>query len=84
MNSSQDVGNLDRLTRRYKTHSRLLLLNVSKGEFPGVYEEKGTNTQIKTRKEDKVRSHYRGVSQKRYQDVKVRDEQFDPFRSKVS
>jgi len=83
-NSSQDVGNLDRLTRRYKTHSRLLLLNVSKGEFPGVYEEKGTKTQIKTRKENTVRSHYRGVSQKRYQEFKVRDEQFDPYRSNVN
>lgn len=78
-NSSQDIGNLDRLTRRYKTHSRLLLLNVSKGEFPGDYEEKGTKSQIKTRKENKVRSHYRGVSHKRYQTLQRRKNVLDPF-----
>ena len=68
--SSQERENLDRLTRRYKTHSRLLLLNVSKGEFPGVYEEKGTKTQIETKREVKVRGKLRGVNQKRFQNLK--------------
>jgi hypothetical protein len=81
--SSQEKENLDRLTRRYKTHSRLLLLNVSKGEFPGVYEEQGTKTQIDTIKKYKIRSQYRGVNQKRFQNLKVREEQFDPYRTKV-
>jgi hypothetical protein len=78
--SSQERENLDRLTRRYKTISRLVLLNVSKGEFPGVYEEKGTKTQIETRREVKVRGKLRGVNQKRYQEVIRRKNVLDPSR----
>jgi hypothetical protein len=81
--SSQEKENLDRLTRRYKTISRLVLLNVSKGEFPGVYEEKGTKKQIQTRRDVKVRGKLRGVNPKRYQNLKRREEQLDPYRTKV-
>jgi len=82
--SSQEKENLDRLTRRYKTISRLVLLNVSKGEFPGVYEEKGTKTQIQTRREVKVRGKLRGVNQKRYQEVIRRKNVLDPSREFIS
>jgi len=81
--SSQEKDNLDRLTRRYKTHSRLLLLNVSKGEFPGVYEETGTKTQIETRREVKVRGKLRGVNQKRYQVLIRRKNVLDPSREYI-
>jgi len=81
--SSQEKENLDRLTRRYKTNSRLLLLNVSKGEFPGVYEEKGTKTQIESRREVKVRGKLRGVNQKRYQVLIRRKNVLDPSREYI-
>ena len=81
--SSQEKENLDRLTRRYKTISRLVLLNVSKGEFPGVYEEHGTKTQIETRREVKVRGKLRGVNQKKYQEVIRRKNELDPYRDLI-
>ena len=47
--TSQTVENLDRLTRRYKTYSRNLLMSVSQGIFPGDYEEVGIKNQVQKR-----------------------------------
>ena len=48
--TSQTVENLDRLTRRYKTYSKNILMNVSQGIFPGDYEEVGIKNQVEKRK----------------------------------
>lgn len=81
--TSQERENLDRLTRRYKNISRMLLVNVSKGEFTGDYEETGTKKQIKTRQEVK-RGKLRGVNQRKYQDIKQRKNELDPYRDFIS
>jgi len=58
--------NLDRLTRRYKTYSEKILLNVSNGVFPGDYEEVGIKNQVEKRKtEYKIRKFSKGPSKTR-------------------
>lgn len=66
--TSQTVENLDRLTRRYKTYSRNLLMNVSQGIFPGDYEEVGIKNQVEKRiKEYKIRKFSKGPSKSKFQ-----------------
>jgi hypothetical protein len=64
--TSQTVENLDRLTRRYKTYSKNILMNVSQGIFPGDYEEVGIKNQVEKRKtEYKTRKFSKGPSKTR-------------------
>jgi hypothetical protein len=64
--TSQTVENLDRLTRRYKTYSKNILMNVSQGMFPGDYEEVGIKNQVEKRKvEYKIRKFSKGPSKTR-------------------
>jgi len=52
--TSQTVENLDRLTRRYKTYSKNILMNVSQGIFPGDYEEVGIKNQVQKRNSQRI------------------------------
>lgn len=78
--SSDVYENQSRNARRYNTYSENILLNVSKGIFPGNYEQS-----IKTAKMEKKppiykkRKFSKGVSQSRFQTIKKRESGFDMY-----
>ena len=83
--TSTDTDSLDRLTVRYKNYSRDLLSNVSIGIFPGEYLEMTSKNQAEKRKTIYPdRSVKKGVSQKRYTEVKSRKNVLDPFRDMIA
>ena len=83
--TSTDTDSLDRLTVRYKNYSRDLLINVSKGIFPGDYLETTSKNQTEKRKTTYPdRTVKKGVSQKRYSEVKARKNVLDPFRDMIA
>jgi hypothetical protein len=76
-------ANKSRMARNYVVVVLNLLRNVAKGEFPGDYLTVAVKNQGVRRKaspEYSVRATRRGVSQKRYQEVKKRENPFDPYR----
>ena len=65
---------------------RNLLVNVSKGVFPGDYLTASVKNQSVLRSEKRaapVRSHRRGVSDRKYVEKKKREAVFDPYRKYI-
>jgi len=61
-----------------------LLRNVAKGEFPGDYLTVAVKNQGERRKAVSSypeRGSRRGVSQRRYQEVRQREDPFDPYKN---
>lgn len=76
-------ANKSRMARNYVMIVQNILRNVAKGEFPGDYLTVAVKNQGVKRRSAPVypeRSHKRGVSQKRYQEVKKREDPFDPYK----
>jgi hypothetical protein len=75
-------ANKSRMARNYVVVVENLLRNVAKGEFPGDYLTVAVKNQSMRRKSASVhagRAYKRGVNQKRYQEVKKRENPFDPY-----
>lgn len=75
-------SNRSKLARNYVTMIRKILLNVSLGEFPGNYQVEAVKNQAEKRKVSPKfpdRGPKRGVSPKRYQEVKKRVDPLDPY-----
>ena len=76
-------ANKSRMARNYVAIVQNILRNVSRGEFPGDYLTASVKNQGEKRKvspQYPARSGKRGVSQKRYQEVKKRDDPMDPYK----
>ena len=83
-NSSSSYEVLRRLATRYKSYSRNLMINVSKGEFPGDYEEKSIKNQVEKRKKDyPVRKFSKGVPRSKNENYKHRESSYDMFATRV-
>ena len=79
-NSSSSYEVLRRLATRYKTYSHNLMINVSKGEFPGEYEEKSIKNQVEKRKRDHpIRKFSKGVPRSKSENYKIRESGFDMY-----
>ena len=75
-------ANKSRMARNYVVVVENLLRNVAGGEFPGDYLTVAVKNQSMRRKSASVhagRAYKRGVNQKRYQEVKKRENPFDPY-----
>jgi len=83
-NSSSSYEVLRRLATRYKTYSHNLMINVSKGEFPGDYEEKSIKNQVDKRKKDyPVRKFSKGVSRSKNEHYKHRESGYDMYAKRT-
>lgn len=83
-NSSSSYEVLRRLATRYKTYSHNLMINASKGEFPGNYEEKSIKNQVeKRRKEYPVRKFSKGVPRSKSENYQKRESGFDMYAKRV-
>jgi hypothetical protein len=81
--SSDVYENQSRNARRYNTYSENLILNVSKGIFPGEYEKPRNPVKIvKKEKIEKTSLIKRGVAQSRYQNIKKRESVFDMYEKR--
>ena len=77
-------ANKSRMARNYVVVVQNLLRNVAKGQFPGDYLTVAVKNQGEKRKALPLypeRGFRRGVSQRRYQEVKQREDPFDPYRT---
>jgi hypothetical protein len=84
--SSDEYANLSKRARDFNRIVHNLLVNVSKGAFPGDYLTASVKNQSALRSVKRaapVRSHRRGVSDRKYLTKKSRIEQFDPYRSVI-
>ena len=78
-------ANRSKMARNYVMIVQNIMRNVSSGEFPGDYLTVAVKNQGDKRRVPPVypvRSGKRGVSQKRYQEVKKRDMPFDMFATR--
>lgn len=77
---SAPYANKSRMARNYVIVIQNILRNVAEGQFPGEYLTLGVKNQSIKRSVQKVRSgKSRGVSQKRYQEIKKRVNPYDMF-----
>jgi hypothetical protein len=84
---SAPYANRSKMARNYVAIVQNILRNVSRGEFPGDYLTVAVKNQGEKRKSPPnypVRSGKRGVSQKRYQEVKKRELPFDMYSTRKS
>ncbi len=82
--SSDEYANLSKRARDFNKIVRNLLVNVSKGLFPGDYLTASVKNQSVQRAIQRQRTgKARGVNQNRYKETVKRTELFDPYRSKV-
>jgi len=84
-NSSSVYGNLSKRARDFNRIVLKILRNVSTGVFPGDYVTTGVKNQGVKRKavpKQQVRKYPRGVNQRRYQDLKKREDPLDPYAPK--
>ncbi len=79
--SSDDYANLSKRARDFNKIVHNLLVNVSKGVFPGDYLTASVKNQSVQRAVQRKRTGKpRGVNPKRYVDVIKREELFDPYK----
>lgn len=79
--SSDEYANLSKRARDFNKIVQNILLNVSKGVFPGDYLTASVKNQAVKRSVQKVRTgKARGVNQNRYMQLVKREELFDPYR----
>jgi hypothetical protein len=81
--SSDVYANLSKRARDFNKIIHKILINVSKGEFPGDYLTASVKNQREDRKSKAsppARKYKRGVSENRYRTIKVRKESYDPYR----
>jgi hypothetical protein len=82
-NSTSTYEVLRRLATRYKTYSHNLMINASKGEFPGEYEEKSIKNQVDRRKRDyPVRKFSKGVPRSKHENYKHRESGYDMYATR--
>ncbi len=82
--SSPDYPNRSKRVRDFNKIVHNLLVNVSKGVFPGDYLTASVKNQSVQRAVQRKRTGKpRGVNPKRYVNVIKREELFDPYRSKT-
>lgn len=82
-NPNAPYANKSRMARNYVAIVQNILRNVSRGEFPGDYLTASVKNQGEKRRvspQYPERGPSRGVSQKRYQEVKRRDDPLDPYK----
>jgi hypothetical protein len=90
---SQDIEeeyeSLSRTATRYRSIVKALLLNVSKGIFPGDYQEEGLKTSIAKRKFERANFELKKVGRKRiprqkgYSKIKRVEDQDNPNKRKM-
>jgi len=82
-NSSSSYEVLRRLATRYKTYSHNLMFNVSKGEFPGDYEERSIKNQVEKRKKEyPVRKFSKGVPRSKSETYQKRESGFNMYEKR--
>jgi len=82
--SSDVYENLSRYARRYNQYSKMLLLNVSKGVFPGDYEQsKNVDKTSKKTTVYKERKFTKGVPRSKNENYKKRVSGFDMYATRV-
>ncbi len=83
--SSDEYANLSKRARDFNKIVQNILINVSKGEFPGDYLTASVKNQAVKRSVQKVRTgKSRGVNQNRFIDNKERDKPFNVYPEKGS
>lgn len=82
-NSTLSPESARRLAMRYRTYSFNLMVNASKGEFPGNYEEQSIKNQVEKRKtEYPVRKFSKGVPRSKHEIYKRRESGFDMYEKR--
>ena len=82
-NSTSSYEILRRLATRYRTYAYNLMLNASKGIFPGDYEENSIKNQVeKRRTEYPLRKFEKGVPKTRYTVLKKRESSYDMYATR--
>ncbi len=80
--SSSDYPNLSKRARDFNKIVQNILINVSKGVFPGDYLTASVKNQAVKRSVQRVRTgKARGVNQKRYQTLVNRDNPYDVYEN---
>jgi len=82
-NSTSSYEILRRVATRYRSYSYNLMLNASKGIFPGDYEENSIKNQVeKRRAEYPLRKFEKGVPRTKYTNFKKRESSYDMYATR--